>query len=810
MGEYENFVLQWATTCKDSDEFVNRIERISVPSNEKGRMFFQIGTILCNHSYFELAINSWEKALDYCIADANKGGESACYGNLGVAYRNMGDFKQAIEYQKSALQLAKEIGDRVGESNCYGNLGNTYHSLGDFRRAIEYCEKALQLAKEIGYRVGESADYTNLGKAYRSLGDFKQAIEYHKRALQLAKEIGDRVGESNCYGNLGNTYRNLGDFKQTIEYCEKALQLAKEIGYRAGESACYVNLGTAYHSLGDSKRAIEYYEKAVQLAKEIGYRAGESICYLNLGSAYYDLGDFSRAIEYYGNALGIAELLGKVDYERDITFNLGYLYYESNPELAYKYCRRSIELSEIIGAKLVEEQYIIGFHGQTSNVYQTMVPLCLKLKRETEAFENTERSKSRAFLEVLASTKIKPTVELTSQMRLLLDEEEKQLSDLRNIQTHHLKQNSTQVPFGDVDRILERLDVIYDKIGEFDPEYVSARRAKPLSLGKVQDMLSFQKRDSVIIEYFATDKEIFIFVISSKNRELHVKSVPLSAEKLVRYADDYWKEVVNYRSYGEIGSAWLDLSNYLIKPVSEFLSNQDLIYFVPYGLLHYLPLHALELAGNPLIKTHPVAYSPSSSLLKSCLGKGTGKLETCASFGVDFEAEASAVAGIFKRGQFGNNSYNGQEATKEKVCASLDKDVLHFSCHGYFNGANPLSSGVQLYDGVLTAREIFEMRLNTELVTLSACQTGFNERSQGDELIGLTRAFLYAGTPSILASLWSVDANSTQELMVEFYTNLKKGADKATALQKAQNKIMEMEKYSHPYYWAPFILVGKW
>jgi len=171
-----------------------------------------------------------------------------------------------------------------------------------------------------------------------------------------------------------------------------------------------------------------------------------------------------------------------------------------------------------------------------------------------------------------------------------------------------------------------------------------------------------------------------------------------------------------------------------------------------------------------------------------------------------FEGELKNVAELFS-----TQSDNGKSATKDKVIEKFtDKDVIHFSCHGYFDDADPLSSGVKLYDSVLTAREIFDMRLNTELVTLSACQTGLNQRSPGDELIGLTRAFIYAGAPSVIVSLWSVDAHSTQELMHEFYTLLKNGTDKATALQEAQKRIMEKEGYSHPYYWAPFVLVGDW
>jgi CHAT domain-containing protein len=319
-------------------------------------------------------------------------------------------------------------------------------------------------------------------------------------------------------------------------------------------------------------------------------------------------------------------------------------------------------------------------------------------------------------------------------------------------------------------------------------------------------MLSSEKRNAVLIEYFITKDEAFIFIVSSRDKELHIESVPLSEQELKRYVEVFEREMVDYD--GAIGDAWLDLSSYLIEPIGKYLSEDDLIYFVPYGLLHYIPMHALELNGEPLIKKHPVAYSPSASLLQFSRKKGSSKLKTCASFGVKFEDEAKGVAQLFN-----TKARNERYATKDRVCENCtDKDIIHFSCHGRFDNIDPLSSGVVLYDGVLTAREIFDMRLNTELVTLSACQTGLNERSPGDELIGLTRAFLYAGAPSVIVSLWSVDAGSAQELMLEFYRLLKNGSDKATALQKAQKKIMAQEggQYSHPYYWAPFVLVGDW
>jgi len=809
MNEFNQTIKKLAETYgRNPERFISILEGMleKVPSNEKGGLFLNIGITLCYSSYFMLALVVWNKALEYFMKNNDRSGESLCYGNLGIAYYNLGDFRKAIEYYKRTLEIARKIDDRSGESKCYTNLGNAYYSLGDYRKAIEYQKRALEIDREIGDRSGESSCYTNLGAAHGSLGDFRKAIEYYEKALGINKAIGDCSEESKCYTNLGNVYYSLGNSKKAIEYYEKVLEIDREIGDRSVESSCYGNLGLAYDNLGDFRKAIEYHERALEIAREIGDRSGESRCYVGLGIAHYNLGNFRKAIEHYEKASEIAREIGDLDGERITAQNLALVYSDhlNKPELAYDYWRDSIELSEKITGRLIEEEHKIGFFSRMLDAYQYMVLLSLKLKKRKEAFEFVERGKSRAFLDLLAATEIKPSVELTGELKSLLDEEETYLVKLREVQTQHLRQKKVIVEPGEVDRILEKLNLIYNKIEELDPEYVLTRRGKPLSLMEIGDMLSSRKRSAVLIEYFITNERIFIFVVSSRDKELHIETVPISQEALSRYMENYWRSVVGYPDFMDIGDSWLGLSNYLIDPISRYLTEGDLIYFVPCGLLHYLPLHALELNGEPLIKHHPITYSPSASLIRFCQNKGSGELKSCASFGVVFEEEAKNIAELFN-----TKADNGSLVTKDKVrenCA--DKDVIHFSCHGYFDDVDPLSSGVMLYNEVLTAREIFDMRLNAELVTLSACQTGLNKVSPGDELIGLTRAFLYAGAPSVIVSLWSVNASSTQELMLEFYKFLKKGEDKATALQRTQKKIMEKEEYSNPYYWAPFVLVG--
>ena len=799
LGDFKKAIEYYSKALKIAKEIGNK--------KGESKCYTNLGIAYNSLGDFRKAIEYHKRALKIDIKIDDKAGESKCYTNLGVAYRNLGNFKKAVEYHEKALKIDIKIGDKKGESKCYTNLGAAYDSIGDFRKAIEYHKRALKIDIKIGDKSGESNCYIGLGDAYWNLGDFNKDVKYHKRALEIKIEIGDKSGESKCYTNLGIAYNSLGDFRKAPRYYKKALKIAKKIGNMKGESNCYGNLGNAYDSIGDFDKAIEHHKKALEIAIEIGDKEGELKCYGNLGIAYYNLRDFNKAIEYHKRSLEIAIKITDLDSERIDTCNLAQIYGDklNNPKRAYDYCRKSIELSEKIAGGLIEEKHKIGFTSRVSDAYQYIVPLCLKLEKMNESFEFTEQGKSRTFLELLAATEINPSVKVTHELKLLLDEEETYLVKLREIQTRHLrKSNVTQEP-GEIDKTFDKLNLIYKKIEKLDSEYVFTRRGKPLSFAKLQDTLTSQKKDTVLIEYFITKDKVFIFIVSSKDKKLHIEGVPISQERLNLYIENYLRKVSRCQDFEDIKDSWLGLNNCLVDPISEYLTKGDLIYFIPYGLLHYLPLHALELNGESLIKRHPVAYLPSASLIRFCQNKGSGKLKTCVSFGVVFEDEAEKVAELFKV-----KPYIRSNATKYKVVeACTNKDIIHFSCHGKFNYIDPLSSGVILYNKeILTAREIFSLKLNTELVTLSACDTGINDRKPGDELVGLTRAFIYAGVPSVIVSLWSVDAKSTQELMLIFYKLLKKGEDKATALQKAQVKIMK--DYPHPYHWSPFVLVGDW
>jgi tetratricopeptide (TPR) repeat protein len=282
-----------------------------------------------------------EAALQAARQRGDRSHEGFHLGNLGVAYRNLGEPHHAIDLYEQQLAIAREIGDRNGDGAALGNLGNAYAALGEPRRAIDFYEQHLAIAREIGDRRSESAALCNLGLAYAALGDPRRAIEFHEQDLVIAREIGDRRRDSYTFGNLGNAYAALGELRRAIEFHEQNLVIAREISDRRGEGNTLGNLGIAYTNLGEPRRAIELYEQQLAIAREIGDRRGEGLALGNLGVAYQNLGEPRRAIEFHEQDLAIAREIGDRDGETKASWNLG-LVYEAEGDLG-----RAVSLMEI-------------------------------------------------------------------------------------------------------------------------------------------------------------------------------------------------------------------------------------------------------------------------------------------------------------------------------------------------------------------------------------------------------------------------------------------------------------------------------
>lgn len=311
----------------------------------------------------------------------------------------------------------------------------------------------------------------------------------------------------------------------------------------------------------------------------------------------------------------------------------------------------------------------------------------------------------------------------------------------------------------------------------------------------------------VLLEYFTVSDAVMVFVGRADFREPELIRLPIALEPLRQFAAEHFGSADAVRRLGDTAlRRWQELFGPLVEPAAQYAEPGDTLWLVPHDVLHRLPLHILTVAGQPLLDRHPVCYSPSATVMKYCRAKRTGRRQTALVVGdprgdlPHARAEALAVASLF-----GSPPLLGGEAHKGRVAEELGdaasgRDVIHFACHGRLDREDAWKSGLALAgDGPeanLTAEEVLALRFRADLVTLSACESGLNEHRPGDELLGLTRALIYAGTPSVVVSLWAVHDFSTRLLMERFYQELRRAGDavptKAEALRVAQLAVRDL------------------
>jgi len=766
------------------------------------------GVTLGNLGVAYIYLGNYAKAIEYhqqSLAIAreikDRQSEGKALGNLGLAYDSLGNYAKAIEYAQQWLAIAREIKDRQSEGGALGNLGNAYISLGNYAKAIEYHEQRLAIAREIKDREGEAKALGNLGIVYDYLGNYAKAIKYHEQCLAIAREIKDKRSEGGALGNLGNAYISLGNYAKAIEYHEQHLALAREIKDRQSEGGALGNLGTAYISLGNYAKAIEYLQQLLAIAREIKDRQSEGKALGNLGIAYRNLGNYPKAIEYQQQWLAIAREIRDPQSEASALNNLGYALFKSGKlSLAESTLIQGIKVSESLRGGL-DDINKVSISDTQSRTYRTLQQVLIAENKTDTALEIAERGRARAFVELLNKR--------VSANNSLAD---KQLDpSIAQIKQTAKAQNATLVQYS----------IIYD---DFKVEGKQQTHESELYIWVVKPTgeVTFRKADLKPLwqkENTTLDK----FVITSRT----------SIGARGRGGID-----LSYNPAVQAQNRFQQLHNLLIKPIADLLPtnpNQHVI-FIPQGSLFLVPFPALQdTNGKYLIEKHTILTAPAIQVLdlthkRRVETRNFASLQNALIVGnptmpsVAFvpgekpqqldslpgaEIEAKAIASLFN-----TKAIIGNQATKTAIVQKMTKArIVHLATHGLLDDYKQLGvpGAIALApsgndNGLLTAYEILDLKLNAELVVLSACDTG-RGRITGDGVIGLSRSLITAGVPSIMVSLWKVPDEPTASLMSEFYKNIQNNPDKATALRQAM--LTTMKKEPEPVNWAAFTLIGE-
>ncbi|MCJ7704740.1 MAG: CHAT domain-containing protein, partial [Desulfobacterales bacterium] len=521
-----------------------------------------------------------------------------------------------------------------------------------------------------------------------------------------------------------------------------------------------------------------------------------------------------------------------------------------------------ISVIESMRGKFTDPGLKTLFMKEKSGVYERMIKLLYKMQRAPEALHYLERAKARVMLDMLSektlSSKNKEENELLHQEQALREriseismrQEGISLERPPGAREGISEAQESKKPVSELEHLESQHRAILEKIEKMNSELASLVSINPLKAIEIQTLLD---RETALIEYFVGMESGFIFLVTQEK----VLAVPLGTDpdKLfqkirefrIRTVEGITLDRLVMKTYEKSLS---ELYEMVIQPIEREISGKKHLVIVPHGMLHYLPFQALlSRERKYLMESFTISYLPSATVLKYARGRNKGNRVDIFAVGNPItdlpplpaaEQEAQEVSALFEKKLL----LIGRQATKTSVKSQSPKyDLLHLSTHGEMIELNPLKSNLRFTpsekdDGKLTVSEIFDMEIKANLVTLSACETGLvrgegGDFPQGDDLVGLSRAFIHAGAPAVIASLWMVSDESTVELMRAFYRNLK-SMSKSEALRKAQLDLMKSSirfhvergsggitqsinyqqdmliECSHPYFWAPFILLGDW
>ena len=730
----------------------------------------------------------------------------------GVEQFQTSQFQPALQSWQQAVIVYREIKDRQGEGKALANLGLAYSNLGDYTKAIEYAQQHLAIAREIKDRQSEGTALGNVGLAYLSLGDYAKAIEYIQQDLAIAREIKDRQSEGKALGNLGLAYWYLGDYTKAIEYIQQDLAIAREIKDRQSEGTALGNLGLAYLSLGDYAKAIEYQQQLLAIAREIKDRHSEANGLGNLGLAYLQLGDYAKGREYAQQQLAIGREIKDRQSEREALNNLGLaLYRQGNLSAAEKTLLDSIKVSESLRAGLDDAKKVSIFDTHTEP-YLNLQKVLIAQKKTNEALEIAERGRARAFVELLAA-RLAPS----ASALLTIDP-----PNIQQIQQIAKEQNATLVEYSTIGNEALYIWVI-KPTGEITFRSVDLASLN-IDLGKAtEDTRVF----AAIGRGLNEQDTAFAEMIRGTRDSLGISENNLSNQQATNRPH-------STPSNSQTPNPKLQqLYQLLIEPIADLLPNDPnaSVIFIPHQSLFLAPFATLQNArGQYLIEKHTIIIAPAIQVLQltrearqkvrqvspqNILVVGNPTMPEIGNPPRQLiplpgsEQEAQIIAQLLN-----TQAIIGPQATKVSIVKQmLNARIIHLATHGLFKEvkSRDLPGAIALApsgndDGFLTSSEILDLKLNAELVVLSACNTGRGKLT-GDGVIGLSRALITAGVPTILTSLWSVPDAPTAELMAEFYRQLQQNPNKAQALRQAM--LITMKKHPEPRDWGAFTLIGE-
>jgi CHAT domain-containing protein/tetratricopeptide (TPR) repeat protein/WD40 repeat protein len=800
---------------------------------------------------------------------------------MGMPYDRRGEFQKAREFFEEALKFGSSPSLLAQAHNAIAEAAMNEQ---DFSSALAHLQEAekllLRLKSDPEYNQFLYANLHNKGSVYAEIGDLKTAEAFLAEALDLARSQNDKQHMAATLTALSSILTDEGKYVEAKRYLKEALGIRRTFHDYYGEGATLLNLGALSTSLKDPEESLRYYREALVLSQLHTFRSIEWTCHNNISYLLLDNKSSAynprEAWKHLQRGLQLSKEMGDKRAQGTILAHMtGYYAAAKQWSAAISKGTEAANLLEEVreqsgGSELREKNQAIN-----AGLYPTMVAACLQAGQGQLAFNYAERGKARTLADLLVQAasgiqqKIDPV--LVKQEELVLGQiksAQKALAEPLSPERH----NELETQLEDLER---RRANLRETMRSKYPALAELRSPTTVSVREVQDKILHD--GEVLLEYAHGDGQFYAFVVGKHS--FAIKPLPGSVESLsFKFLPLLQQLHFEHPSTFDRARAY-DIYKDIFAPVEDEIQKAagadgvKTLVIVPDLLFNLLPLEMLVVrppnpanlqeAGDPtqyLLYKYAIAYAPSASVLRPeimsrkknqpyirdglALAPFTKTEEVSStphaatSTDVNTNALRRAATTMIMRGILPNSAdeveevsslyttfevKEGAQATKAAWLAlAPGSHYLHVSTHAAFDSEDPLYSAVFLYDGPVYAYEIFNLNLSAQHVVLSACDSGLGKLVAGEGLVTLSRAFMYAGVPTTITSLWQVADVSTPRLMDAFYQNLQHpGTSRAEALRQAKLTLFAEDAYQtteggesidfyHPYFWASFILLGDW
>ncbi len=782
---------------------------------------------------------------------------------LGSVIEELGD----LETGKAHLLQAEGIKKRLAPGSeslakTYNDLGGIAWKQGDLATTRNYLLQALLIYQERSPNSwGVAAIYANLGNVCHTQGDLPAAKEYFQRSLGLFEHLSPGGRECGAVlNNLGTLALEIGDLASARIHLQKSLSIQERLLPGSLNVARILNnLGQVAVQQGDLPAGKDHLSKSLELRERLAPGSlDEALSLTTLGNVAIAQQDFQAGRKYHGRALAIRERLAPGGFAMAETLrNLARTEaLAGEPEGRLAYLARAVDALEAQRSRSGGEAAKTSFSAANGGFYSDLIAAQLDAKQPERALETLERSRGRALLELVSTRLLDFGTEIPKDLlarQKALEGQRKTLSDALAQSNGKTNPKDIETWRSELLMLPQREDALAEEIRKASPRLAALSYPKPLDF---RGMAAALEPGTLLVAFAVAETESFLFTLQGGNAVVKAYRLPVGEKALAGCVKGFRELLGAQAALGSDANAWknsaLELYKALLAPASREIAGSQRILLMPDGPLHLLPFDALIPGGKGALSlglSKPISIAASMTIhagLKA--GHRTEKRSlSWTGFGDPLYPDQDPGGGLrqglrtrgFQMGPlpgtreeilgiaalFGGRAtiHLGAEASKEAVRAlPRNLSYLHFACHGFMDPDFPMNSALALsskpgvdaagkahQDGFLSAWEIMrDVRLDSDCVVLSACETGVGKVFGGEGILGLTRAFFYAGVRSVVVSLWPISDESSSLFMEAFYREILAGASRDVALQRARKSLARSRDFAHPFHWAAFELHG--